>query len=209
MLARARGTLCRAYCFGTLFTLLMGTLLYAAEVHYVNSPDTPLNMRRGPGMEYSVMARLPHGTRLLLQERSGLWYRVVLPDGKTDGWVLQRYLTTSPPTLPETPDEMNLEDERRRFDRLQRKDVMSIQRVGTTLRVAMNPLVWYRLTPHQQSNFLQRARRLYQVSTVEMHDRRNNTLLARLPTTGDMEIYETPRQSSADNVPRLPTEPRQ
>jgi uncharacterized protein YgiM (DUF1202 family) len=204
----ARITLCRACCLGVLFGLVTGTFLHAAEIHYVNSPDTPLNMRRGPGMEYSVMARLPHGTRVLLQERSGLWYRVTLPDSKTEGWVLQRYLTTTLPTVTEAPGDMNPEEERRRFDRLQRKDVITLQQIGATLRMGINPLVWHRLTWRQQSNFLQRARRLYRVTTVELHDRRNNALLARLPATGDMETYETPRQASPDNVPRPQTEQR-
>jgi hypothetical protein len=183
------------------FGMAAAALLDAVDIRYVNSPDTPLNLRRGPGIEHAVVARLPHGTRVLLHERSGLWYRVELSDGQTAGWVLQRYLTTEPPADAEAQVDMNIEAERRRFDRLQQKGIIHVQRDGTTLRMTMNPLIWRRLTPSQQANFLQRARRLFAVTTVEMRDERNGASLARLTATGHVETGETPQPPTADVVP--------
>jgi uncharacterized protein YgiM (DUF1202 family) len=174
-------------------------------MRYVNSPETPLNVRRGPGTEHAVVARLPHGTRVFLHERLGLWYRVALPDEQTEGWVLQRYLTADPPGDVQAQVDMSVEAERRRFDRLQRKGIINVHRYGATLRMTINPLIWRRLTPTQQVNFLRRARRLFAVTSVEMHDQRNVALLARLTATGHVETYETPRQPSADMAPHPQT----
>ena len=89
---------------------------------------------------------------------------------------------------------MSAEAERRRFERLQRQGIIDVQQRGATLRISINPLVWRRLTPGQQANFLQRARRLFAVTRVEMYDERNAVLLTRLTATGQVETYETPRQ---------------
>jgi uncharacterized protein YgiM (DUF1202 family) len=195
----------RACGLGVLLSMATAALLYAVDVRYVNSPETPLNLRRGPGTEHAVVARLPHGTRVLLRERLGLWYRVALPDEQTEGWVLQRYLMADPPRDAQAQVDMSVEAERRRFDRLQRKGIITVHRYGATLRMTINPLLWRRLTPTQQANFLQRARRLFAVTSVEMHDERNAALLGRLTATGQVETYETPQQPSADTVPPPPT----
>lgn len=194
-----------ACCLGVLLSLATAAPLYALDVRYVNSPETPLNVRRGPGTEHAVVARLPHGTRVFLRERLGLWYRVTLPDEQTEGWVLQRYLTADPPGDVQAQVDMSVEAERRRFDRLQRKGIINVHRYGATLRMTINPLIWRRLTPTQQVNFLQRARRLFAVTSVEMHDERNASLLARLTATGHVETYETPHQPGADRVPHPQT----
>jgi uncharacterized protein YgiM (DUF1202 family) len=195
----------RACGLGVLFGMATAAWLYAADIRYVNSPETPLNVRRGPGTEHAVVARLPHGTRVVLRERLGLWYRIALPDEQTEGWVLQRYLTTDTPGDAQVQVDMSVEAERRRFDRLQRKGIIDVHRYGATLRMTINPLIWRRLTSTQQVNFLQRARRLFAVTSVEMHDQRNATLLARLTATGQVETYETPQQPSADIVPHPQT----
>lgn len=191
-----------------LFCLAMLVPLHAAEVRYVKSPNTALNVRRGPGMEHSVIVRLPHGTEVLLRERWGLWYRIVLADNKTEGWALQRYLVTEPPADSEAHEDMSLKEERRRFDRLKRKGVIRIRRRGGpgVFRITINPLVWRRLTPRQQSNFLQRAHRLLEATVVEMRNQRNGALLARLTATGNFESYDEPRrEQTVDFVPRPQT----
>jgi uncharacterized protein YgiM (DUF1202 family) len=202
---REVGVWWRACALGILFGMATAALLYAADARYVNSPETPLNVRRGPGTEHAVVVRLPHGTRVLLRERLGLWYRVALPDAQTEGWVLQRYLTADPPGDAQAQVDVSVEAERRRFDRLQRKGIINAHRYGATLRMTINPLIWHRLTPTQQANFLQRARRLYAVTSVEMHNERNAALLGRLTATGPVEIYETPPQPSAGMVPHPQT----
>jgi hypothetical protein len=69
---------------------------------------------------------------------------------------------------------------------LLRQDVIQVQSDASrsALHISINGLIWQRLTPHQQANFLQRAHRLYNLNTVEIHDRRNQSMLSRLVATG-------------------------
>jgi uncharacterized protein YgiM (DUF1202 family) len=174
--------------------------LLAATTHYITSAGTLLNIRSGPGTEYAVVMRLPHGSKVVLHEIWGKWARISPLQGSSEGWVLQSYLTAAPPADSETQSDMSPEQERRRFTRLQRKGIMVIQPSTTPgiLRLTMNPLVWYRLTPPQQENFLRRAQRRFKRRQVEMHDQRNNALLARLNATGEVEFVTQP---AADQPP--------
>jgi hypothetical protein len=57
----------------------------------VNSPDTPLKVRRGPGVQFDILAQAPHGTQLASLEspdateakvgQSGQWLQVKTPEG--------------------------------------------------------------------------------------------------------------------------------
>jgi hypothetical protein len=157
-------------------------------------------------MEYAVVMRLPHGTKVALREIWGEWARITPLQGSSEGWVLQSYLTAAPPAAPEEQTDMSPEQEDRRFTRLQHKGVIVIQRSTTPgfLRLTMNPLVWYRLTPYQQENFLRRAQRHFNRRVVEIRNRRNDALLARLNVTGEVEFVPQP---SADQLPGDATVP--
>lgn len=180
-------TVCYLMLYASLMLGSIGVLsVPAADLRYVNSPKVDLNVRRGPGTEHAVLTQLPHGTPLFVQERVGLWLRIVAPDHGIEGWVLQRYLSAEPPGNPSELAVFDPAEEQERFDRLLRRDVIRVQPDASrsVLRISINGLIWQRLTPHQQANFLQRAHRLYNLNTVEIHDRRNQYMLSRLVATG-------------------------
>ena len=84
---------------------------------------------------------------------------------------------------------MSVEEEQRRFTRLQRKGVLTVQRAGNTgvLRLTIQPLIWRHLTPQEQHNFLQRAQRLFGGASVYIYALHTGELLARLTDTGAFE----------------------
>jgi hypothetical protein len=54
-----------------------------------------LNLRAGPGMEFSVKAKLNEGDALKVDAVSGEWKHVTREDQKvSDGWVYGKYITT-------------------------------------------------------------------------------------------------------------------
>ncbi|MBU2981486.1 SH3 domain-containing protein [Lentibacter algarum] len=75
--------------FRSFFTALMFVGLAAvaqAEKLRVYSPgDGFLNLRTGPGSEFSIVRRMGHGTTVDTLERSGNWLRVRHQSG-ADGW---------------------------------------------------------------------------------------------------------------------------
>lgn len=179
----------RSVLLGCVMLCVVGlSPLLAEETHYVTRGDPMLNMRSGPGMEYSVVSRLPYGTKVVLHERWGQWAKILLLQGKQEGWVIQHYLAPASSADKKETD-MSRQQERRRFARLQRKGVITVVRshMPDTLRLTINHLVWRHLTPSQQQNFLRRAKRHFGGTVVEMRDRRNNALLARLTALGEME----------------------
>jgi uncharacterized protein YgiM (DUF1202 family) len=174
--------------------------LLAAETRYVHSENMPLNVRSGPGTDATIVARLAHGTQVSLLERWGMWAKIVSAQGNTAGWVLERYLAPSPPPPAESQTDMDTAEEQRRFARLQRKGILTVQLPGSTglLKLTMSALIWRHLTPQEQQNVLQRAQRLFGGTAVELHDQHNGSLLARLTATGAFESM----------VPASPTRPR-
>ena len=161
----------------------------AAETRYVNSENVPLNVRSGPGTDNAIVARLDHGTQVSLLEHWSVWARIATLSGETEGWVLQRYLIPTPLSSAASLLDMSVEEEQRRFTRLQRKGVLTVQRAGNTgvLRLTMQPLIWRHLTPQEQHNFLQRAQRLFGGTSVDIYASRTGELLARLTGTGAFE----------------------
>ena len=158
----------------------------AADIRYVKSPEVDLNVRRGPGTDHPAVARLPHSTPVFVQERVGLWLRITAPDYGVEGWVLQRYLVLQPPGDPQELSTFDPEKEQERFDRMLRRDIIRVQPNNSrgVLQIRMNGLIWDRLTPHEQANFLQRAHRLYKMNEVELRDRQTNQLRLRLVVVG-------------------------
>jgi uncharacterized protein YgiM (DUF1202 family) len=163
--------------------------LLAAETRYVSSEHMPLNVHSGPETNATIVARLAHGTQVSLLERWGVWAKIMPAQGDTAGWVLQRYLAPHPPSPAESQMDMSTVEEQRRFARLQRKGILTVQRPGNTgvLTLTISALIWRHLTPQEQQNVLQRAQRLFGGTTVEIHAQQNEGLLARLTATGAFE----------------------
>lgn len=63
-----------------------GPLLYVQP-----TSDGFLNMRRGPGTEYSIRQRLYTGTEVRMVGRSGNWIKVRSAQGRI-GWAYSKYL---------------------------------------------------------------------------------------------------------------------
>jgi len=63
------------------------------EIEEVIIQDTPtgwLNVRSGPGTNYTQITRVyPNETYALLEEKDG-WYKIKI-DGETQGWVASQY----------------------------------------------------------------------------------------------------------------------
>jgi uncharacterized protein YgiM (DUF1202 family) len=66
------------------------------QVVYVNASDG-LNMRQEPKSDSPVLALIPNGTKLVVLETSGDWYKVTF-DSKT-GWVAKLYTTDVNPLV--------------------------------------------------------------------------------------------------------------
>ena len=127
--------------------------------------------------------------------------------------VLSLRVVAAQPTEPQPQATTEVEEDRQRFVRLQRKGVIEVHRPGSraSLRLTIDPLLWDRLTPHEQQNFMQRAQRLFGGTVVEMHARHTNDLLARFTTNGGLESFTTPLaeriqhdRSTSENSPMSP-----
>lgn len=53
----------------------------------VTISGTNVNIRTGPGTNFPVITKLNTGAVLIVKEQAFGWYKVVLPDGNTTGWV--------------------------------------------------------------------------------------------------------------------------
>ncbi len=51
-----------------------------------------LNLRAGPGMEFTILEQLPRGTRLEILGQQGIWLRVRVVKHGTLGWVSSYYV---------------------------------------------------------------------------------------------------------------------
>jgi hypothetical protein len=142
-----------------------------------------------------------------LLERWGVWARIATLSGETEGWVLQRYLIPDPLAAEASLLDMSVEEEQRRFTRLQRKGVLTVQRAGSTgvLRLTIQPLIWRHLTPQEQHNFLQRAQRLFGGTSVAISALHSGELLARLTDTG---TFESVADTAAGHAPADETTPQ-
>lgn len=81
-----------------LMTLLLGiTLTAQAETRYV-SDELEIVMRSGTSTQHRILRMVPSGTHLavLEEDKASGYSRVRTPSG-AEGWVLSRYLMTTPP----------------------------------------------------------------------------------------------------------------
>lgn len=46
-----------------------------------------VNVRSGPGTNFPIVSKVNQGTVVTLREQAFGWYRVMLPDGSTNGWI--------------------------------------------------------------------------------------------------------------------------
>lgn len=58
---------------------------------------TVLNIRSGPGTTYTIITKLPQGTKVLVTGQTGDWYRVTLSDGRV-GYASSPYVKLFAPT---------------------------------------------------------------------------------------------------------------
>ncbi|MFO7709273.1 MAG: TIGR04211 family SH3 domain-containing protein [Desulfobacterales bacterium] len=84
-----------------------------AETVYV-SEEFEITMRTGPGNDRKIISLIKSGNAMELLERGQEWSMVRIPSGK-EGWVLNRYITTSQPSA------MALERVRKDYDVLAAK----------------------------------------------------------------------------------------
>ena len=66
-----------------------------AEKMYVK-PSTEVPIRSGQGTEYKILSVVPDGLRVEILEEDDPWVKV-RTEGGTEGWMLARYLSSTPP----------------------------------------------------------------------------------------------------------------
>jgi len=97
--------------------VLIGTLILPAvskaDTVYV-SEECEITMRTGPGNDRKIISLIKSGNALEILEKGEEWSMVRIPSGK-EGWVLNRYITTSQPSA------MVLERVRKDYDVLASK----------------------------------------------------------------------------------------
>lgn len=61
-----------------------------------------VNVRTGPGTNFPVVSKVKKGTTMTIKDEAFGWYKVVLPDGNTTGWVASWLVDTGTgtPTAP-------------------------------------------------------------------------------------------------------------
>ncbi|MDD5091052.1 MAG: SH3 domain-containing protein, partial [Candidatus Wallbacteria bacterium] len=61
--------------------------------------DSDANVRSGPGTNYKVIAVLKNKVRVVVTEKSGNWWKIVIPNGKV-GFIHNSLLTVDWPADP-------------------------------------------------------------------------------------------------------------
>ena len=61
-----------------------------------------VNVRTGPGTNFPVIQKVNRGDTLTIKDEAFGWYKVVLPDGNTTGWIASWLLNTNG-TVPSAP----------------------------------------------------------------------------------------------------------
>lgn len=79
-----------------------------AVIKYVTSPNgAPVNLRKGPGVTYSILARVPVGNQVEELELKDGWVKVRY--GEKIGWMMTAYVVSQEP-VEQQQGELNLED---------------------------------------------------------------------------------------------------
>ena len=66
-----------------------------AQTWYIK-PSAEFPLRRGQGTDYRILAIVPDGTAVTINEEVDSWAKVTTEDGK-EGWILKRYLSEEKP----------------------------------------------------------------------------------------------------------------
>lgn len=82
------------FCLIVLLTTLPAVAGWAENLYV--KPSSEITMRRGKGTDFKIIAVIKDGTPVELLEEADDWAQVRLESGK-EGWVLRRYLSTTPP----------------------------------------------------------------------------------------------------------------
>jgi hypothetical protein len=63
---------------------------------------TSVNIRTGPGTNFPIVTKVTQGSTVTIKEQAFGWYKIVLPDGATTGWVASWLVNTGSgvPTAP-------------------------------------------------------------------------------------------------------------
>ena len=85
-----------AWCGMVLIGMLILPAASRAETVYV-SEDFEITMRTGPSTDNKIISLVKSGNALDLLQKGEEWSMVRIPNGK-EGWVLNRYITTSQPS---------------------------------------------------------------------------------------------------------------
>lgn len=80
---------------GILFLVAVIPLAAIAETAYVTD-ECEIMLRRGQGNSFGILRQLKSGTALQVLERSDDGYSRVVTDSGVNGWVLSRFLTSTP-----------------------------------------------------------------------------------------------------------------
>ena len=66
------------------------------EFGVVDGVDSMLNVRSKPEVADNIVAQLPKGTKVKITEKSNKdWFRIVVTDPKTEGYVMKKYIKIS------------------------------------------------------------------------------------------------------------------
>lgn len=81
-----------------LMAMLLGiTLTVQAETRYVTD-ELEIDLRSGTSLQHRILRMIPSGTQLEILERDeATGYTKVRTSSGVEGWILSRYLTTTPP----------------------------------------------------------------------------------------------------------------
>ncbi len=81
------------------------TMTEAAAVKYGEITGNNVNVRKGPGLSYSVIKQLNKGELLAILEKTEKWYQVKLSDNVL-GWVSSSYISECNQTTEQTKDKV-------------------------------------------------------------------------------------------------------
>jgi uncharacterized protein YraI len=84
-----------------LFALAAGILLASASIAAADIVTNPLNLRRGPGAGFGIIATMPPGSHVRVLECGGDWCRVVWHG--IEGFASASYLAESGPVYAYEP----------------------------------------------------------------------------------------------------------
>lgn len=80
-------------------TPMAGTMMGISGTATINADK--VNIRTGPGTNFPIVTKLNKGATVTIKEQAFGWYRIVLPDGATTGWVASWLVNVS--GVPTTP----------------------------------------------------------------------------------------------------------